>query len=392
MKRYEGQAVFISAVAGGVIAGALLGASRPRKQPSFAIVPVEPVLELPAPQPPEHEWHAPVIYEARVRDTAGRRWLPWVLATFVAALACGFAGFASGRPAIVVAAPANVRSGTAAAISYRQSGHGNLDVLVDSGSYHSVQSLRQNEGRYLIPVQALHAGTDVTATFRLRGWLGTDTRSVRFPVIAPPHLQTRVVASNSPLIRSFALSKMAARGGDRILASYDTNSPVASIRVVDAAGVTWSSRAVRGKGVAFLPVPRMHSDTPFIVNIQAQRNHQSVTASAGFIAQAVPESVDAGIELNASPSAAPTFDVPSTLREGATVPVTIPAGISHVSVALSARDGRALATFTQASGQQRIALRVPSVGSAQSAFATLSYQHGKTKETLIRRVTILASP
>ncbi|MDQ6930594.1 MAG: hypothetical protein M3126_08025 [Candidatus Eremiobacteraeota bacterium] len=114
-----------------------------------------------------------------------------------------------------------------------------------------------------------------------------------------------------------------------------------------------------------------------------------MTASAGFIAQAVPEPDGAAVHLNASSSAVPAFALPAILREGTMVPVFIPAGISNVGVALSASDGRALAAFTQIAGQHHIALRVPSVGSTQSAFATLSYQHGKAKETLIRRITIL---
>jgi hypothetical protein len=379
MKPADQRAVLISAIAGGIAAGALLAAKRPQSSDELpALTAPEPAVKLPAVrETPE----LPVIYEARLETPKSRRWLAWLCAP--AALCLGIPFALSERPQIAVAAPPALVAGTAGTIAYSTSGSGTLNVTVDSGAYHHALRFTQRVGTIDVPASATRAGTDVLATMNMRGAFGSQAQVLRIPVRAA--VRARTIAPDVPVIRDVVLSKTSARGGELIYARYDTNAAGGSLRMTDASGVTWLVRPVHGNGVATIAVPRMHADTPFIVAVQAQRGGRSVTASAGFVALAVspPRASGAG-NLDAAPA---SFSVPTTVRSGATLAIPVPRAYAQATVALSSADGTAMLAPAMQT-QHRVLLHVPVVTSAQSAFATLSYQRGKVKETLIRRVTI----
>lgn len=379
MKPHHARSILISAVAGGAVAGALLAARRTDSaQPLTPVLP-EATLCLPV---PVADAPAPVIYDAHVEPVRDRRRLAWTAASIAAFLLLAAALFLQ-RPHLAAAAPQRITAGSPAVISYGAHGAGTIEATVDTGSGQRTYALAGHAGTLTIPPAGVRPGRDVVATLRMQSWFGSDARVVRIAVAPAPVPQTRLVPSNAPVIRTLALSAPAAPGGSTIVARYASNATGGSVRLTDASGAVWTSAPLRSDGVSAIAVPRVHADTPFIVEIHALRGTQAVVASAGFVAKATPDAQAAD-----AANAAPAFAMPAVLRAGRTIAVSLPRAFTGATLTLATADGATLAAV-QTRTPGGIALSVPLASSPQQAFATLTYQRGKSKETLIRRTTIV---
>ena len=379
MKPLQNRSVLISAVAGGVIAGALLATRRGDPAPGPAIALPEVIAHLPV---PVSDVQPAVIYDAHVEPVRNRRWIAWASAA-VAVLLALLALFFSQRPHIAAAAPQRIIAGSPAVVSYGAQGAGSIEATVDTGASQRRYALTGKAGTLTIPAADARAGRDVVATFRMQGWLGADARIVRIAVAAPPAVQTRLLPSNAPVIRALALSAASAPGGSTIVARYASNATGGSVRLTDASGAAWTSVPLRGDGVSAIAVPRVHADTPFIVEIHALRGTQAVVASAGFVAKAAPQ-----VQPGDAATGAPALALPAVLRAGKSITLPLPAALTSATLTLATADGTNLAT-SQPRTAAGITITVPAMTAPEQAFATLTYQRGKSKETLIRRTTIV---
>ncbi|MFN2527834.1 MAG: hypothetical protein ABR584_03860 [Candidatus Baltobacteraceae bacterium] len=374
----------LAAVTAGLLAGAYIGTRHRAAPPSRALVALETPVQL-APAMLEATAPLPVIYDAYFEEAQRRPWLPWCTAAIVCLALIAALAFAARPRFTALAAPATVLAGSSANISYATAGYGTAHFTIEDGQTHRSGSLHRGDGTFAFQTTAKSG--DLIGSLVMQSPLGTDARIVHVHVMPVPAPVIRTLASTAPVIRNFHLSSSSAKGGETIAASFQTNASAGNLRLVDASGAVWLSRPIRSNGTVQFAAPLMHRDTPFIVVLHAERNNQSLEASAGFIAQA---RVTAPKESHPMPQffRQPSFTIPAVVHGGTAFSILVPQAITGVTVALSSKDGTDLAGPASQNGD-RVRVYAPRVSAAQQSFASVSFQNGKQKETVIRRILIV---
>jgi hypothetical protein len=374
----------LAAVAAGLLTGAYAGTRRSNdRSRRHDLVPIATPLQLPAARVQEVQ-NAPVIVDARYEEPAKRAWFPWALAVFAIFALLVTAGLAARPRFVALAAPLSVLAGSAATISYTTSGIGNASFTSNDANVQRSGPLGRSGS---IVLRTTPQSRELIAVLHMQNALGTDARVVRIRVVPVPAPVVRLQASNEPVIRDFRLSKTSAQGGEKIAAFIASNALSGSVRLVDAAGAVWLSRPVPASGTVEFTVPLMHHDTPFIVVLHAQRNNRAIEASAGFIAQA-KSTAPAVSHPMTQYFRQPSFTIPAVIHGGSTFAILVPPGLSGVSVSLSSKDGVDLAGPAM-QRNDRVQLAAPPVSAPQQTFASVSFQDGKERETVIRRILIV---
>lgn len=383
MKNVRNQAM-LAAVTAGLLTGAYMGTRRTASRPKgHSLVPIPAPQKL-LPAYVQEAISAPVIVDARFEEPATKARLPWVIAVLAVIALLMSAGFSVRPRFTALAAPASVLAGSAATISYTTAGIG-------SATFTSTDADAQRSGHLgkhgSIVLQTTPRSRELIAVLQMQNAFGTDARVIRIHVVPIPAPIVRIQTSNAPVIRDFRLLKTAAQGGGKIAVVFASNALSGSLRLVDAAGAVWFSRPVPASGSVQFTVPQMQHDTPFIVVLHAQRNDRAIEASAGFIAQA--KSARPAISQPMTQYVRqPAFRIPSLIHGGSTFAVLVPPGLAGVSVSLSSKDGADVAgPAMQSNG--RVQMATPPVNSPLQTFASISFQNGKERETLIRRVLIV---
>ena len=381
MKKRE-QLVVLGALAGGILAGALL-ARRAAKATVYALPPPAPLLRLPVP-PPINILPAPcpVTYEMVTVASSAPRRSGRLLGVSVAMLAVALllaAAFLLYRPRVnALVAPRSALAGTSASILYSTSGAGRVEYRVNGAARRPSSALLARAGAIAIPLARSQAGHDLVVSLSMSGALGHDQRSVRIAIRAP----STPPRPPAPLrIDGLQLQTPFVAAGSMIVAHYRTNASRGVVTLTNTSGAVVQRTPLNASGFARFRVPIAVRDRPYIVGLTAEGAGHTLHATAGVVV--------AGAQPSPPPQGSNAgFFAPAQVRAGGLLRISIPPKLANARIALADHDGKILEQLTPGD-KTVVPMRAPAVAEPGIYTVLLSYDQGKGTETRIRLVRIV---